>query len=527
MTVVESPADANRRPGSGPAPGEKAGTGGSGRPLEHLDVLIVGAGLSGIGAAHHIKTQSPWASFAVFEARDSIGGTWDIFRYPGIRSDSDMFTLGYSFRPWRGEKAIADGDSILEYIKETAAEDGTDRKIRFNHRIISANWSTDDARWQVTAERTDTGDTVELTCGFLLSCSGYYRYDHGYEPEFAGRDDFTGQIVHPQFWPEDLDYQGKNVVVIGSGATAITLVPSLAATGAQVTMLQRSPTYITTLPAKNPVANVLRKILPERISGPVVRWMNALVTQGMFRVSRKRPGLVKKILLKNVARQLPADFDVATHFTPKYDPWDQRLCVVPDGDLFKAIKNGTAEVITDHVDRFTPDGILLKSGREIPADIIVTATGLELLFIGGIEVTVDGEEVDVSERYAYKGMMLEGVPNMAMAIGYTNASWTLKCDLTCNYVARMLNHMRATGLRQATPHNDDASLTAVPLLGLTSGYVTRSENRFPKQGTKFPWQVHQSYLADYRAMKNTAVDRDAMVFSNAAPKGAENVAVQA
>jgi monooxygenase len=481
---------------------------------EHVDVLIVGAGLSGIGAAHYVQRECPWASYAVFEARDSIGGTWDLFKYPGIRSDSDMFTLGYSFRPWDGEKSIADGPSILQYIKDTAAEAGIDRHIRFQHRIVRADWSTDDGRWQVVAERTDTGETVELTCGFLFSCSGYYRYDRGHLPDFEGMDRFGGTIVHPQFWPDDLDYAGKKVVVIGSGATAVTLVPSMARDAAHVTMLQRSPSYITTLPAKNPMAALLRKLLPEPRAGRTIRWINALMTQGMYKLSRRRPRLVKKLLLGGVKLQLPRGFDVDTHFTPRYDPWDQRLCVVPDGDLFKAIKKGKASVVTDHIKTFTETGLLLESGATLDADIIITATGLELLFIGGIELTVDGEAVDLPSKLTYKGMMLEGVPNLALAIGYTNASWTLKCDLTCDYVTRLLNHMHETGMRQCTPVNSDASVTAEPLLGLTSGYVQRSAHKFPKQGSKFPWQVHQSYLADYRALKLSGVDDGAMVFSN-------------
>jgi monooxygenase len=481
---------------------------------EHVDVLIVGAGLSGIGAAHYLQSECPWASYAIFEARDSIGGTWDLFKYPGIRSDSDMFTLGYSFRPWDGEKSIADGPSILQYIKDTAAEAGIDRHIRFQHRIVRADWSTDDGRWHIVAERTDTGETVELTCGFLFSCSGYYRYDRGYLPDFEGMDRFRGTIVHPQFWPEDLDYAGKKVVVIGSGATAVTLIPSMARDAAHVTMLQRSPSYITTLPAKNPMAALLRKLLPEPRAGRTIRWINALMTQGMYKLSRRRPKLVKKLLLGGVKLQLPRGFDVDKHFTPRYDPWDQRLCVVPDGDLFKAIKKGKASVVTDHIKTFTETGLLLESGAELDADVIITATGLELLFIGGIELTVDGEAVDLPSKLTYKGMMLEGVPNLALAIGYTNASWTLKCDLTCDYVTRLLNHMHETGMRQCTPVNSDASVTAEPLLGLTSGYVQRSAHKFPKQGSKFPWQVHQSYLADYRALKLSGIDDGAMVFSN-------------
>jgi cation diffusion facilitator CzcD-associated flavoprotein CzcO len=485
--------------------------------MEHLDVLIVGAGLSGIGAGHYVQTDLPWASYAIFEARDAIGGTWDLFRYPGIRSDSDMFTLGYSFRPWDGEKSIADGASILQYIKDTAAEEGIDRHIRFHHRIVRADWSTADARWHVTAERTDTGETVELTCGFLFSCSGYYRYDHGYEPEFAGTERFRGTLVHPQKWPDDLDYAGKQVVVIGSGATAVTLVPSMAADAAHVTMLQRSPTYIASVPARNPLADLFRKVLPERLSAPLIRWTLALGTQAFFQVSQRRPGLVKKILRRGLERELPKGYDIDTHFTPRYNPWDQRFCAVPDGDLFAAIRDGRASVVTDHIDTFTETGLRLQSGAELRADVVVTATGLELLFLGGIEMTVDGEPVDVSERLAYKGMMLEGVPNLALAIGYTNASWTLKCDLTCQYVVRLLTHMHDTGLRQCTPENHDASVSPQPLLGLQSGYVQRAADRFPKQGSKFPWQVHQSYLRDYRALKRSDIEDEAMVFSNPVP----------
>ncbi|MDP1818564.1 MAG: NAD(P)/FAD-dependent oxidoreductase [Acidimicrobiales bacterium] len=485
--------------------------------MEHVDVLIVGAGLSGVGAAHYVQTECPWATYAVFEARDSIGGTWDLFRYPGIRSDSDMFTLGYTFRPWDGEKSIADGASILQYIRDTAAEAGIDQKIRFRHRIVAADWSTPDARWRITAERTDTGETVQLTCGFLFSCSGYYRYDKGYLPDFPGMDRFLGTLVHPQKWPDDLDYAGKRVVVIGSGATAITLVPSMAPVAGHVTMLQRSPTYIASLPAKNPVADILRKVLPQRVSAPLIRWILALGTQASYVISKRRPGLVKWVLRRGIQGQLPKGYDLDTHFTPKYNPWDQRLCVVPNGDLFKAIRGGSVDIVTDHVDTFTEKGIKLQSGQELEADVVVTATGIELLFIGGIEVSVDGEPLDLPSKLTYKGMMLEGVPNLALAIGYTNASWTLKCDLTCDYVTRLLNHMRETGLRQCTPQNSDASVTAEPLLGLSSGYVTRSADRFPKQGSRFPWQVHQSYLRDYRALKLKGIEDEAMVFSNPEP----------
>ncbi|HEX3796663.1 MAG TPA: NAD(P)/FAD-dependent oxidoreductase [Acidimicrobiales bacterium] len=482
---------------------------------EHLDVLIVGAGLSGVGAAHYLQTECSWASYAIFESRDAIGGTWDLFRYPGIRSDSDMYTLGYSFRPWDGEKAIADGDSILQYIKDTATDAGIDKHIRFHHRITAANWSSEDAKWNVTAERTDTGETVTLSCGFIFSCSGYYRYDHGYQPDFAGMDDFAGTVVHPQAWPADLDFTGKKVVVIGSGATAVTLVPALAAQSDHVTMLQRSPTYIVSVPAKNPLSKVLGRLLPGNTSGKLLRWMMALGTQATYQISHRYPAPVKRFLLKSVAKQLPEGYDVATHFTPTYNPWDQRLCAVPNGDLFKAISNGSASVVTDHVERFTETGIRLTSGAELEADVIITATGLELLFLGGIAVSVDGEALDIPSKLTYKGMMIQDVPNLAIAIGYTNASWTLKCDLTCDYVCRLLNHLRATGQLQATPRNRDASIsTDEALLGLSSGYIQRSAHLLPRQGSKFPWQVHQSYLRDFMALKRGTITDPSMEFSH-------------
>jgi monooxygenase len=480
---------------------------------EHIEVLIVGAGLSGIGAAHYLQTECPWADYAIFEARDSIGGTWDLFRYPGIRSDSDMHTLGYSFRPWDGEKSIADGDSILQYIKDTAAEDGIDRHIRFGHRIIAAAWSGERARWRITAQRGD-GTIFELTASFLFSCTGYYRYDHGYLPDFSGMSDFAGTLVHPQHWPEDLDYIGKQVVVVGSGATAVTLVPALARSAAHVTMLQRSPTYIASLPERSPLAKVFRRVLPKQMAGTAAKWAHALLTQSFYAVSRRYPHYVKRFLRKGLERELPAGYDIDTHFTPRYDPWDQRFCAVPDGDLFKAIRGGGVSVVTDTVERFTRSGILLASGQELPADIVVTATGLELLFLGGIDLTVDGAPVDPASRLTYKGMMIEGVPNLAVAIGYTNASWTLKCDLTCQYVCRLLNYMRSHGLTECVPRNTDPSVAeGGPLLGLTSGYIQRSAHLLPQQGLRQPWRVHQSYLRDYRALRMSQVDDGVMEFS--------------
>ena len=493
----------------------------AGGHVEHLDVLIVGAGLSGIGAAHFLQTECRWATFALFEARGSVGGTWDLFRYPGIRSDSDMFTFSYSFRPWQGAKAIADGDAILDYLKDTAAEEGIDRHIRFGHRITRAEWSTADARWTVSADLLDeAGDVVHqrvVTCSFLYSCTGYYRYDRGYTPDFDGMDDFGGTIVHPQFWPEDLDVSAKRVVVIGSGATAVTLVPALARQGAQVTMLQRSPTYVVALPSRNPAADLIRKVLPTNVSGPALRWLLSLGNLATYQLSRRRPEVVKKALRSRLERQLPDGYDIDTHFTPSYEPWDQRVCVVSNGDMFRSIADGSAEVVTDHVDRFTRDGIALRSGEQIDADVVVTATGLDLLFMGGMDLIVDGDKVDPSDRLAYKGMMLDGVPNMALAVGYTNASWTLRADLISGYVCRLLNHMRSSGMRQCTPVPADDELERTPLLGLTSGYVTRTADRFPKQADRSPWKVTQNYLYDYRQMRRSDVVDPEMVFSNPRP----------
>jgi len=491
----------------------------------HVDVLIVGAGLSGVGAGHYLQTECPWASYAVYEARDTIGGTWDLFRYPGIRSDSDMHTLGYSFRPWDGEKSIADGDSILQYIKDTAAESGVDAHIHFNHRITAADWSPEESRWHITAERTDTGAEVHLTAGFLFSCSGYYRYDHGYLPDFAGMGDFAGTIVHPQAWPEDLDVAGKRIVVIGSGATAVTLVPALARSAAHVTMLQRSPTYIASVPEKSPIVALLRALLPAKAAGVAAKFFHAVLTQAFYQVSRRYPQMVRRMLLKGLERQLPPGYDVATHFTPRYDPWDQRFCAVPNGDLFKSICAGTTSIVTDTIERFTEKGLRLTSGEELEADIIVTATGLELLFLGGIALSVDGEPVDPATRLTYKGMMLEGVPNLAVALGYVNASWTLKCDLTCDYVCRLLNHMHARGQTACVARNQDASVAAGPVLGLTSGYIQRSAHLLPQQGTHHPWKVHQSYLRDYRALKMSGVEDAVMEFSGPAPAARTEPAV--
>ena len=401
---------------------------------EHVDVLVVGAGLSGIGAACHLQAECPDKTYAVLESRGAIGGTWDLFRYPGIRSDSDMFTLGYAFRPWTGAKAIADGEAIREYIVDTAREYGVEEKIRFHHEVVSADWSSAEARWTVTARRTDTGETVQLTCSWLSVCSGYYRYDEGFRPEFPGEQRFAGELIHPQHWPEDFDATGKRIVVIGSGATAVTLVPNLADDAEHVTMLQRTPSYIMSLPGKDPLAELLRSKLPPKVAYPIVRWKNVLTTTALFQASRRWPNGVRKLIRRLTEKQLPAGVDVDTHFNPPYDPWDQRLCLVPDGDLFRTLRSGRASMVTDRIATFTETGIELESGEHLDADVVVSATGLNLLAMGGMTLSLDGEPVDVPETVSYKGMMLSGVPNFSMVIGYTNASWTLKADLVNRYV---------------------------------------------------------------------------------------------
>ena len=481
--------------------------------VDHVDVVVVGAGLSGIAAAHYVQTHCPWASYAVFEARPVIGGTWDLFRYPGIRSDSDMFTLGYSFHPWEAKQSIVEGDAILNYIGDVATGEGIDSHIQFDLRVVRASWSSDDARWTVSARRDETGEVVDVTCNFIFSCTGYYRYDQGHQPAFAGMDRFAGPVVHPQQWTGDTDYAGKRVVVIGSGATAVTLIPSLAASASHVTMLQRSPGYLLSQPAVDPLTELLRKVLPPPYFGRTVRWFKALTSQAFFQLSRRRPELVKRMLRKQLERLLPEGYDIDSNFTPRYNPWDQRLCVTPDGDFFAAIRSGAVSVVTDQIETFTEGGILLASGTVLPADLVVTATGLELLFLGGIVLTIDGEIVDPASKLTYKGMMLEDVPNLAIAIGYTNASWTLKCELTCDYVCRLLNTMRAQGVRQCVAVNRDPSVASLPLLGLDSGYIQRATDRFPKQGSKFPWRLHQSYLRDYFTMKKRSIEDEAMVLS--------------
>lgn len=489
-------------------------------------MLIVGAGLSGIGAAHHLQEAFPGRSYAIFEAREELGGTWDLFRYPGIRSDSDMHTLGYRFKPWTAAKSISDGEAILDYVRETARDARIDTKIRFQHRVVRAEWSSEEALWSVEAERVDNGESVRLTCSYLWVCSGYYRYDKGFTPEFPGAEDFKGEVVHPQHWPEDLDYGGKRVVVIGSGATAVTLVPAMAEKAAHVTMLQRSPTYIASLPAEDPIANGLRRFLPEKAVYTIVRWKNVMIQALIYQLSRRRPRAIKRFIRKGVERSLPAGYDIDKHFKPKYNPWDQRMCLVPNGDLFKAIRDGDATVVTDTIERFTESGIKLDSGEQLEADVIVTATGLNLLFLGGMELVVDGEPVDVSQKMAYKGMMLSGVPNCAFTVGYTNASWTLKADLTSEYVCRVLAHMDAHGYSKSVPELSDPSVEELPLLDFTSGYVLRSLDQFPKQGSKEPWKLRQNYVLDIRTIRRGPIDDGAMRFSEA-PAGSSREQIPA
>ncbi len=478
--------------------------------LEHLDVLIIGAGLSGIGAAHQIEKELPGTTYAVLESRDRLGGTWDLFRYPGVRSDSDMHTLGYRFRPWTKDRAIADGGSILTYLQDTAHESGVDKHIRYGHKVVSAAWSSEDARWTVEAE-TPAG-TVRIAARYLFSCSGYYDYAEGYSPTFPGLADYRGQVVHPQHWPADLDYAGKRVVVIGSGATAVTLVPSMAETTAHITMLQRSPTYIAALPAEDPVLRLLRKVMPARYAFKVTRFKNIALFIGNYQLSRKRPTLMKKLLRKGLEMHLPADFDIDRHFTPSYNPWDQRLCVVPDGDLFTAIREGRAEVVTDTIDTFTPDGIRLASGRELEADIVITATGLNLLLFGGMTLEVDGTPVDLPKTMGYKAVMLADVPNFFFGLGYTNASWTLKMDLTYEFFLRVVRRMRAAGETMVVPRRE-AGVAELPLLDFQAGYVLRSLEKFPKAGTKAPWMLRQNYARDLFPLRYGSLDDGVLEFS--------------
>ncbi len=482
----------------------------------HTDVLIVGAGISGIGAGYYLQTECPDRSYTIIEGRADLGGTWDLFRYPGIRSDSDMYTLGYGFRPWKEEKAIADGPSILAYVRETAEEFGVDEHIVFNQLATKADWSTKTSTWTVTTTNSVTGKAEVRTCSFLFMCSGYYSYKGGYEPEFPGRDAFAGPVVHPQKWPEDLDYTDKNVVVIGSGATAVTLVPAMAADAKHVTMLQRSPSYVAPLPSIDPIAQRVRSALPEKLAHSVLRWKNVRYTDFVYEKTRTKPHLVRKRLLKEVREAMGPDYDVDTHFTPSYDPWDQRLCVVPDGDLFEAIKAGDATVVTDHIDTFTKTGILLESGDELDADIIVTATGLQLVTLGEMDFVVDGELIDFSQTWTYRGMGYSDIPNLMSTFGYINASWTLRVDLTCKYVADLLNHMSSVGAKRCVPRlrASDADMPERPYIDdFSSGYMQRMMPFLPRQGDRQPWLNTQRYVADKKELRRARIDDGVMQFS--------------
>ena len=486
--------------------------------MNHFDMIIIGAGLSGIGAACHLQLKHPNKSYRIIESRARMGGTWDLFRYPGIRSDSDMHTLGYNFKPWLSPKAIADGPAIRDYLKESAAEYGVDEHIQYQRKVVAASWDSSTAKWTLTIENTVEGDKpVEaetLSCNFIYSCTGYYRYDKGYTPDFPGVEQFKGQVVHPQLWPEDLDYSGKRVVVIGSGATAITLVPALAKTAAHVTMLQRSPTYVLSRPDVDATSMKFRRWFSEQFAYDLTRWKNVTMTALLFQLSRRYPNYVKKLIRKVVQGWMGDDFDIDTHFNPSYNPWDQRLCLVPNGDLFRSLRKGSSSIVTDHIESFTETGIELESGECLEADIVVTATGLELLLLGGMKLEVDGVETKVSECLTYKGMMFSGIPNLALAAGYTNASWTLKCDLTSNYVCRLLSHMDRHQYQYCVANNDP-SVKRLQFLDLASGYVDRAMDQFPKQGDKSPWKLHQNYLLDILNLRVGSVRDKAMGFYKA------------
>lgn len=481
--------------------------------MDHVDVLIVGAGLSGIGAAVHLQDKCSGKSYAILEGRDAIGGTWDLFRYPGIRSDSDMHTLGYSFKPWREAKAIADGPSIRKYVNDTAVEHQVNQHIRFGHKLTSGSWSSDTSTWTITAEHK--GQQVQLSCNFVLMCSGYYNYEDAYTPEFAGVDDYQGQVIHPQHWPEDLDYSNKKIIVIGSGATAMTLVPAMADKAQQVTMVQRSPTYVVSRAAEDKVANTLRKFLPEKMAYAATRFKNVTMQRYMYNKTRTAPEKVKSMILKMVRDELGDDYDVDKHFTPSYNPWDQRMCLVPDADLFKSLKNGKAAVVTDEIDCFTATGLKLASGQELEADIIVTATGLNLKLLGGAQFSVDGEQVDFPNTVSYKGMLYSDVPNLVQTFGYINASWTLRADLTAEYVCRLLNHMDETGTQQvvAKLREEDKGMKILPwIVDFSAGYMQRMMHMFPKQGDSGPWRNTQDYAADKKMIRNAPLEDGALQF---------------
>ncbi len=484
--------------------------------MEHFDVVVVGAGISGIGAGYFLQRDCPDRSYVILEGRGQMGGTWDLFRYPGVRSDSDMHTLGYSFKPWTAQKSIADGPSILSYLHETASEFGIDKNIRYNQLVSNASWSSENSQWTVQVKDAASGQASQYTCNFLYMCSGYYSYKSGYTPQFPGIESFTGQVIHPQQWPDSLDYAGKRVVVIGSGATAMTLVPAMAQTAAHVTMLQRSPTYVVARPDHDVIADRLRKVLPEKMAYGITRWKNTTMQQFVYKRSRTKPEQVKNALLKGVREALGPDYDVETHFTPAYNPWDQRLCLVPNGDLFTSIKDDTASVVTDHIESVDAKGIVLKSGQRLDADIIVTATGLNLVTLGEMAFEVDGNVVDFSETWTYKGLAYSGVPNLASSFGYINASWTLRADLTCEYVCRLLNQMKKTSTTKCVPQlrESDSQMPERPWIdNFSAGYMERVMHQFPRQGDREPWINPQDYKRDRKLFRESPIDDGVMTFS--------------
>ncbi|MDP7703632.1 NAD(P)/FAD-dependent oxidoreductase [Mycobacterium sp. TY815] len=489
---------------------------------EHLDVIILGAGISGISAAWHLQNQCPGKTYAILEQRDRLGGTWDLFRYPGVRADTDMYTLGFHFQPWAG-RAIAGGEPIRDYLGHTAAEWGIDKRIRFNHRVIRADWRSAESRWVLRAEQVNTGSriasSVTISCSFLIVCTGYYSHEQGHSPNFPGSQAFRGPIIHPQHWPAELDYAGKRVVVVGSGATAVTLVPALADSGAKhVTMLQRSATYVVAEPERDVVADMLNRRLPQGAAYAAVRWKNILRQAALYRACRRWPQRMRARLIKQARRQLPQGYDVEKHFGPQYNPWDQRLCVAPNGDLFRTIRQGRTEVVTDTVSRFTATGILLDSGRELPADIIVTATGLNLQLFGGTTVSIDGRPVDLARTMTYKGAMLSGVPNLAFAFGYTNASWTLRVELVSEFICRLLTHMDTDGLTTVVAEHPGAGVEERPFIeDFTPGYVLRVLDWMPRQGSRSPWRVTHSYLRDLRLIRHGKIADDWLRFSTNRP----------
>jgi cation diffusion facilitator CzcD-associated flavoprotein CzcO len=485
--------------------------------IEHFDVLVVGAGISGIDAGYRLQTECQDKSFCILEAREAIGGTWDLFRYPGVRSDSDMHTLGFPFRPWRDDKSIVDGPAILRYIRDTAREFRIDRRIRFGHRVTRAAWSSSEGRWTV---ETEAGPELRrFTCNFLYMCSGYYDYAKGHQPDFPGAARFGGRIVHPQQWPGSLDYAGKRIAVIGSGATAVTLAPALAEKAAHVTIVQRSPSYVVARPSADGFTRRARRWLPGRLADAAIRWKDVLVGASGYRLSKRRPALVRRALMAETRRALGPEFDVEKHFSPSYPPWDQRMCLAPDGDLFAAMRSGRLSVVTDRIECFTETGLRLASGEEIDADIVITATGLVVRLLGGTEIVVDGAPINLAEKLVYKGMMANDVPNLALAFGYINASWTLRCDLTARAVCRLLKHMDRRSYARCTPRLTDTAVTKKPLLDFSSGYVRRAEGVLPKQGSKAPWRVHQNYLLDMLAMRYGRIEDGVLEFAGRKPKG--------